>query len=225
MGRMGEIEQLTRSCDQASEPPSELAAKRSLKAQIAKLDRALSCLVVEGFPHIAPLPRLPNRGGDRPRLRGDQSARLRGPERGPRLLSLEQLETQRDALVVQLREVELATAARVEHERRARQLFEGMKLEPGRYRFYKLRAADLGEAGCGVWHVRPRLGLIGMLAGWWHLKLSSGCPLAKGRRPVRRPRAAEPIEVLCRCRAGGVVLAASCWRRCAGDVVLATSRC
>jgi hypothetical protein len=26
--------------------------------------------------------------------------------------------------------------------------------------------------------VRPRLGLIGMLAGWWHVKLSSGCPLA-----------------------------------------------
>src|SRR5580693_6343012 len=109
MGRMGEIEQLTRSCDQGSEPPSELAAKRSLKAQIAKLDRALSCLVVEGFPHIAPLPRLPNRGGDRLRLRGpEQSPRLpsreRGPrlppsrERGPRLLSLEQLETQRDAL-------------------------------------------------------------------------------------------------------------------------------
>jgi hypothetical protein len=29
-----------------------------------------------------------------------------------------------------------------------------------------------------VWHVRPRLGLVGMLAGWWQVKLSSGCPLA-----------------------------------------------
>jgi hypothetical protein len=37
---------------------------------------------------------------------------------------------------------------------------------------------DLGESGCGVWHVRPRLGLIGMLMGWWQVKLSSGCPLA-----------------------------------------------
>jgi hypothetical protein len=26
--------------------------------------------------------------------------------------------------------------------------------------------------------VRPRLGLIGMLMGWWQVKLSSGCPLA-----------------------------------------------
>jgi hypothetical protein len=37
---------------------------------------------------------------------------------------------------------------------------------------------DLGENGCGVWQVRPRLGLIGMLMGWWQVKLSSGCPLA-----------------------------------------------
>ncbi len=37
---------------------------------------------------------------------------------------------------------------------------------------------EIGEPGCGVWHVRPRLGLIGMLMGWWEVKLSSGCPLA-----------------------------------------------
>ena len=41
--------------------------------------------------------------------------------------------------------------------------------------------ADIGEPGCGVWQVRPRLGLIGMLMGWWEVKLSSGCPLATGR--------------------------------------------
>ena len=40
-------------------------------------------------------------------------------------------------------------------------------------------AADLGEPGCGVWQVRPRLGIIGMLMGWWQVKLSSGCPLAR----------------------------------------------
>ena len=37
-----------------------------------------------------------------------------------------------------------------------------------------------GDGGCGVYQVRPRLGIIGMLAGWWHVKLSSGCPLAQG---------------------------------------------
>ncbi len=28
------------------------------------------------------------------------------------------------------------------------------------------------------WHVRPRYGLLGMLMGWWRVKISSGCPLA-----------------------------------------------
>jgi hypothetical protein len=60
-----------------------------------------------------------------------------------------------------------------------------MVLEPGRHRFTRVSRASLGEPGCGVWQVRPRLGLIGMLAGWWHDKLSSGCPLpgGRGRRP------------------------------------------
>ena len=37
--------------------------------------------------------------------------------------------------------------------------------------------ADIGEPGCGAWHSRPRLGPIGMLMGWWRVKVSSGCPL------------------------------------------------
>ncbi len=70
---------------------------------------------------------------------------------------------------------------------RARELLERMRLEPGRYKFVRLPVRDLGEGGCGVWEVRPRLGLIGMLAGWWQLKLSSGCPLARGSRSERGP--------------------------------------
>ena len=38
------------------------------------------------------------------------------------------------------------------------------------------RSLRWGEPGCGAYVVRPRLGLIGMLAGWWEVKLSSGCP-------------------------------------------------
>jgi hypothetical protein len=77
--------------------------------------------------------------------------------------------------------------ARLEHERRAREQLRRMKLEPGRYRFVRLPVSDLGQGGCGVWEVRPRLGLIGMLAGWWQLKLSSGCPLPRGSRSTRDP--------------------------------------
>ena len=61
-----------------------------------------------------------------------------------------------------------------------RDLLARMQLEPGSYRFTRISCRELGEPGCGVWQVRPRLGLVGMLMGWWQVKLSSGCPLAQG---------------------------------------------
>ena len=68
--------------------------------------------------------------------------------------------------------------ARGREQERARVQLERMLLAPGEHRRVRIAQRDLGEGGCGVWHVRPRLGLIGMLMGWWHVKLSSGCPLA-----------------------------------------------
>jgi hypothetical protein len=64
---------------------------------------------------------------------------------------------------------------------------EQMLLEPAKHRFARVSCRDLGEPGCGVWQVRPRLGLIGMMMGWWQVKLSSGCPLPGGREPGSRP--------------------------------------
>jgi hypothetical protein len=138
----------------------ERAAKESLRAQVRKLERELSGIVADGFPHI------PAHGG----LTG------RASSTGPHLLTLGELERLRDGLALRVHEVQRLAAARAERERRARALLERMRLEPGRYRFTRLPVADLGEGGCGVWEVRPRLGLIGMLSGWWQLKLSSGCP-------------------------------------------------
>jgi hypothetical protein len=147
----------------------EQAARQSLRAQVSRLERELSQIVVQGYPHIPAM--------------GTPVAGM--PASGPRLLTLGELECQRDALVQRVREMHQRTAGRAEFERRARTLLEGMRLEPGRYKFVRLRVADLGEGGCGVWEVRPRLGLIGMLAGWWQVKLSSGCPLAKARAAAR----------------------------------------
>jgi len=146
----------------------ERAARRSLRQQVARLERELSHVVAAAFPHVpASAARV-----------GDHGAG------GPRLLGLAQLERERDALAGRLQDVRRLVRARVEHERRAHELLERMKLEPGRYRFVRLPVRDLGEGGCGVWEVRPRLGLIGMLAGWWQLTLSSGCAtLAVGHRP------------------------------------------
>ncbi len=95
---------------------------------------------------------------------------------GPRLLTLAELERLRDRLALRVGEVRGQVAERAELERRSRTLLRRMKLEPGHYKFTRVPVADLGDGHCGVWEVRPRLGLIGMLAGWWHVKLSSGCP-------------------------------------------------
>ena len=183
----------------AGRAPDERAARESLRAQVARLEGELSGVVARGFPHVLP-----------PALGVPEYA-------GPRLLSLAELERERDRLVVCLRRAQQQARERAELELRARDQLERMRLEPGRYKFVRLRVADLGERGCGVWEVRPRLGLIGMLAGWWQLKLSSGCPLPRPRahgarltvarqntssprmRAQRRGRAPKP-------RAGGLLI-------------------
>jgi hypothetical protein len=157
----------------------------------------LSGLVADGFPHIAEL--RAGAGGWSPAA--------------PSLLDLEQLEQSRDELAGRLQRMRAAVAQRAELERASNELLERMRVEPGRYRFVRLPVRDLGETGCGVWEVRPRLGLIGMLAGWWQVKLSSGCPLPGGRaaaRPVARVspvRGGRPVV-----RGRTVVRSQSVWR-------------
>jgi hypothetical protein len=159
---MGQVEQLTRErVDVGYEQDrgqDERAARSALRAQVSKLERELSVLVARSFPHI-PAREFESETFD-----------------GPRLLTLAELERSRDRLVLRIGEVRARMAERALFERRSRALLERMKLEPGHYKFARLPVADLGQGGCGVWAVRPRLGLIGMLAGWWQVKLSSGCP-------------------------------------------------
>jgi hypothetical protein len=152
----------------------ERAARATLRGQIARLERERSAIVAERFPYIA---------APTGHSGGDASA---GPD-GPMLLDLGALERVRDQLAAGVQELRASVLARGERERRAREQLELMRLEPGRYKFARLPVRDLGVGVCGVWEVRPRLGLIGMLAGWWQLKLSSGCPLAMGSRSTRDP--------------------------------------
>jgi hypothetical protein len=160
--------------DRLARPSSveqERAARATLRAQITKLENELSGIIADRFPFIYA-----------PALAGSEAG-----AGGPRLPGLAELERARDRLAGRLQELSALAARRTEHERRARELLEAMKLEPGRYKYYRVPVRDLGEGGCGVWEVRPRLGLIGMLAGWWQLKLSSGCPLPRGSRSTRGP--------------------------------------
>jgi hypothetical protein len=137
----------------------ERTARAQLRGQIAALEAQLSDAVVSAFPH------------------GGVHSVVAAPG-GPRLLTLGELERIRDALADRLAQARAVLEERGERQAASRVLLERMLLEPGRYKFARVPNRDLGESDCGVWQVRPRLGLIGMLMGWWQVKLSSGCPLA-----------------------------------------------
>jgi hypothetical protein len=138
------------------------AARRSLRGQIERLERELADAFVTAYPM----------GG----LELPRSA-----ARAPRLLDLGELECIRDGLAERLRAARVTIAERAEVQAANRLYLERMLLEPRKHRFARVSRHDVGEPGCGVYQVRPRLGLIGMLMGWWQVKLSSGCPLLRGR--------------------------------------------
>ena len=147
----------------------ELAARRSLRAQIAKLERELADAFVTAFPM----------GG----LSDDPTP----SRRDPRVLDLGELERVRDELAERLHSARVTIAERAEVQAANRLCLERMLLEPAKHRFARISNQDIGEPGCGAWQVRPRLGLIGMLMGWWQVKLSSGCPLSQAARVRVRP--------------------------------------
>lgn len=146
--------------------PEELAARRSMRAQIARLERELGGAFVTAYPMggLDPLPGI--------------------PRHDPRLLTLGELELVRDELADRVAAARARISERAEEQAAKRVALERMLLEPGRHRFERISCQELGEPGCGVWQVRPRLGLIGMLMGWWQVKLSSGCPLPRAAAPA-----------------------------------------
>ena len=141
----------------------ERAARRMLRAQIAKLERELAEAFVTAYPM------------------GGLDEAPASSCAAPRLLDLGELERIRDELAARVRAARATITEEADRQAANRLQLERMLLEPGRYRFVRISSRDIGEPGCGVWQVRPRLGLIGMLMGWWQVKLSSGCPLATGR--------------------------------------------
>ena len=136
----------------------ERAARQQLRDQIARLEHQLATAVAHTRPHVA-LPAVPGHAG-------------------PRLLDLGELEALRDDLADRLSDLRARQHEVAERAEAKRLLVEDMLLAPQDFKWVRVTNEDLGETGCKSWHVRPRLGLIGMLAGWWHVKISSGCPLA-----------------------------------------------
>ena len=51
-----------------------------------------------------------------------------------------------------------------------------MYADPPAHKGAQISNAELGLPGCTVYAVRPRLGPVGLLTGWWRVTVSSGCP-------------------------------------------------
>ena len=135
----------------------EAAARRSLREQIAKLERELAALFAASFP------------------RRGLGWGVKSPG-GPRVLGVGELEEVRDDLAARLEGARLDLRDRARVERMNLGRIEEMLAEPRRFKWIRISNADIGEPGCKYWHSRPRLGLLGMLMGWWRVKISSGCP-------------------------------------------------
>jgi hypothetical protein len=146
------------------ERPSQLrsdldqaAARRSLRGQIAKLERELAALFASAYP------------------RRGLEWQVASPG-GPRLLDVGELEAVRDELAVRIEDSRRALRDRAYVEEANRKRIEDLIADPARFKWVRISNADIGEPGCKFWHSRPRLGLIGLLMGWWRVKISSGCP-------------------------------------------------
>ncbi len=137
----------------------ERPARAELRRQIARLEAELGELFTSSFPRAG-------------------IAYGVAPAGGPRLLSIGELEQVRDKLLSRIADVKSIISDRGYVEDRNRELLERVIAEPQRYHWVRISNEDIGEPGCRHWHSRPRYGLIGMLMGWWRVKISSGCPLA-----------------------------------------------
>ena len=94
----------------------------------------------------------------------------------PHLLSLAELEIVRDGLAAELDSVRETLAVQIHTRRDKRMLLKRMTEEPVKFRWARVTTVDLGEPGCRSWEVVPKLGPVGMLANWWRIRISSGCP-------------------------------------------------
>ncbi|HWN72694.1 MAG TPA: hypothetical protein VNN15_02675 [Solirubrobacterales bacterium] len=138
----------------------ERGARLELRRQISRLEAELSGLFGEAFGHTE----IPHQ--------------VEATGAIPHVLDLGELEAVRDRLATRIAEARSALVERREVETRNRELLREMLDTPQEFKWVRISRADVGEPGCGAWHSRPMLGPIGMLMGWWRVKVSSGCPLA-----------------------------------------------
>lgn len=143
----------------ATATPAEL--RRELRRQIAHLEAELSG----------------HAWHDR-RTDPDQRRPIVGGPVG-RIADVEELERTRDALVERLSRLREDAQRRGAQQQEARTYVERMLTDPSGHRWEIVTSDEVGDDGCKSWRVVPRFGPVGAIMGWWRVKVSSGCPLAR----------------------------------------------
>lgn len=146
----------------------ERLARADLRRQIGRLEHQLAGLFADAFPRL------------------ELELGIAAVAREPRVIGLGELEQIRDALASRIAEARQAQQAQADVEAQNRALLERMLAQPADFKWVRISRADIGAPGCGHWHSRPRLGVLGMLMGWWQVKVSSGCPLSERLAAVER---------------------------------------
>jgi hypothetical protein len=155
----------------ADDPVGRRAATRSLRGQIARLERELVEQRCSKWPRA--MPDLAVRSRDPAPVSPEPAPAGRGEAH---LLGIGELEGLRDNLVATLAAERRVLAERTCAEEESRLLREELLLDPVAYAGARVRNADVGDGGCGAVRSVPVGGVLGMLMGWWRVVVSSGCP-------------------------------------------------
>jgi hypothetical protein len=154
----------------------ERLARAELRRQVGRLERQLAGLLAEGFGRV------------------EVEHRVAAVAREPRVLDLGELERLRDELADRVADARRTLGEQAQVEADNRELLRQMLASPADFKWVQVSRDDLGIPGCGHWHSRPRLGPLGMLMGWWRVRVSSGCPLAGRLAAVEQEAQAKATE-------------------------------
>jgi DNA-binding transcriptional regulator YhcF (GntR family) len=134
-----------------------LAARRALRAQVARLEADLASYTEE---------------------LGLEEARAPISEPTAHIADIGELEATRDALIARLRDARAAAEKTADREEAARLRLQAMVEDPAAHKWDVVSNEELGEPGCTTYEVRPAWGPVGALMNWWQIRVSGGCPLA-----------------------------------------------
>ncbi len=141
----------------SNSPGDLLSARRSLRAQIARLEAELA-------PYTEHL------------SLSDPPPPVSAPT--AHVADIGELEATRDTLIEQLRETRARAAKQTDRQQSARTKLDEMVKDPAAHRWDVVSDDEIGDPGCKTYQVQPAWGPIGALMNWWRVRVSGGCPLA-----------------------------------------------